>query len=160
MTVQGVVLVGFMGAGKTAVGRALASKLGWAHVDTDDELVRAHGSIASQFLSGVEAFRAREAALIASLCDGALRVLSVGGGALETPGTWLALQQSYRSVWLDAPFEVCASRVGHGHERPLWDASVVERFADRRARYALASLRVDAASGDPEHVAKVILGAL
>ena len=141
----GIALVGFMGSGKTTVGRALARRLGWSFVDLDDRLASRHGPIADQIaLDGLGAFRRREVAAAIELCDGRARVLATGGG------TWIereardALARGYLAVWLDAPLDVISARVGDGDGRPLWDERVGMRYEERRPLYATAPVRVDA----------------
>lgn len=135
-------LVGFMAAGKTAVGRALAARLGWPHVDTDDVLGARFGPVGDQVRADVASFRAREAALAAELSDGILRVVSTGGGWVEAPGALERLLETHVVVFLDAPLATLARRAGG--DRPLWDGAVAERWARRRPSWDRAHVRVDA----------------
>jgi shikimate kinase len=117
-----VVLVGMMGAGKSTVGRLLASRLGWAHVDTDDEVERVAGApVASVFASeGEAAFRRLEsAALHDALAGASRRVVSVGGGAVLDADNRSALRGAGLVVWLRARPATLAGRVGAGADRPL-----------------------------------------
>src|SRR3954468_1824077 len=78
-----VALVGLMGAGKSAIGKRLALRLGWPFVDADEEIERAAGCTISEFFErfGEAEFRAGERRVIQRLLDGPCHVLSTGGGA-------------------------------------------------------------------------------
>ena len=147
-----VVLIGFMGAGKTTVGRALAERLGWKFFDLDDLIEqREQKTVAEIFAaSGEAAFRRMEsAALSAMLQDrtgGSDLVLALGGGAFVQKTNREALHAAGAiTVLLEAPVEELRRRcAGERKVRPL--AREQERFdelfAARRADYALAQLRV------------------
>ena len=156
---KGVALVGFMGAGKTTVGRILASRLGWPFADLDEELALRSGPIARQIeVEGIAVFRAREAALARELCDGVARVLATGGGTFVDPATRAALGAAYRTAWLDAPLAVLEARIGQGDaRRPLWSASRAARYEERRAAYGEAELRIDTAGRTAEQVADEVI---
>lgn len=143
---QGVAIGGFMGVGKSTVGRALAVRLGLPFVDLDAVLTQRFGPIPEQFETEGEAmFRAREAALIAELCDGEARVVATGGGAWVSERNRGLLGQSYRTVVLTAPLDVLGHRVS-GAGRPLWDESIQARYEARAVAYADAELILDARS--------------
>jgi shikimate kinase / 3-dehydroquinate synthase len=115
--VRGIALVGFMGAGKTTVGRALAARLGWPFLDLDEILVARFGPIADQVArDGLGSFREREAGLVRELCDGAPRVLAAGGGTFADPASRDALRASYRTIWLDATLPELSTRLGPGRD--------------------------------------------
>ena len=123
-----IVLIGFMGTGKSAVGRVLARRTGFRHLDTDAEIERAAGRAIPEIFAdeGEAAFRARETALLASLTgeDGPL-ILSTGGGTPVRPENAALLKQIGTVVWLQVAPEAILSRVAHSlHERPLlaWHA--------------------------------------
>jgi len=123
-----IVLIGFMGTGKSAVGRALARRAGFRHLDTDMEIERAAGKTIPQIFTeqGEAAFREQETAVLASLAGaqstGSL-VLSTGGGTpLRTENAAL-LKQIGTVVWLHVAPEAILARVAHSlHERPLLTA--------------------------------------
>lgn len=143
----GIALGGFMGSGKSTVGRALAARLDWLYVDTDAVLSSRFGPCGLQIRQEGEAvFRAREAAVLEELSaqGGHAQVLATGGGAWVDPANRAALRRTHRLAVLHAPFEVLAARVGGDPSRPLWDASVRARYASRQAAYADADLQVDA----------------
>ncbi len=146
-----VVLVGMMGAGKTAVGQALARALEVAFLDSDDEIRRAANmDIPEIFARDGEAFfRDREAQVIARLLKGPAGVLSTGGGAFLAERNRAAIARAGVSVWLDAPLDLLWARVRHKDTRPLLRtpdpyATLAELYRARVPVYALADLRVPA----------------
>jgi shikimate kinase len=116
-----VVLVGMMGAGKTAVGRALAARIGVPFIDSDTEIeAAAQMSIAEIFERDGEAFfRGREAAVISRLLAGAPCVLSTGGGAYMAAANRAAISERGVAVWLKADLDLLWERVRHKSTRPL-----------------------------------------
>lgn len=149
-----VVLVGMMGAGKTAVGKELARLLSVPFLDSDEAIVEAAAmSIAEIFARDGEAFfRAREAEVIARLLRGAPSVLSVGGGAFLNPDTRALISDLGVSVWLKADLELLWSRVRHKNTRPLLQSdspreTLARLLAERAPEYAKADLWVEADPG-------------
>jgi shikimate kinase len=146
-----VVITGYMGAGKTTVGRALAERLGVAFVDLDDAVREAEGRGPRELIDveGEGYFRAAETrALRRVLEGGAARVIATGGGAwtLERNRALVATHGCL-SVWLDAPYDLCRRRIEEGggaSERPFArDPARARRLYDERlAAYRLADLRV------------------
>lgn len=116
-----VVLVGMMGAGKTAIGTALARQLGAPFLDSDEEIEKAaNRSIAEIFARDGEAFfREREAQVLARLLAGPPCVLSTGGGAFLAPANRAAIARDGVAVWLKADLELLWQRVRHKTTRPL-----------------------------------------
>lgn len=146
-----VVLVGMMGAGKTAVGKELARMLSVPFLDSDEEIVSAAAmSIAEIFARDGEAFfRAREAEVIARLLRGTAGVLSVGGGAFLNATTRGLISELGVSVWLKADLDLLWSRVRHKTTRPLLRtadprATLAEYLEKRTPDYAKADLVVEA----------------
>lgn len=146
-----VVLIGMMGAGKTAVGKELAKLLSVPFCDSDEEIVAAaRMSIAEIFERDGEAFfRAREAEVISRLLRGAPCVLSVGGGAFLAPRTRALISDLGVSVWLKADLDLLWSRVRHKTTRPLLQTDnprqTLADLLDARAPiYAEANLVVEA----------------
>jgi shikimate kinase len=140
------VMVGMMGAGKTAVGTALARLLGVPFRDSDEEIVRAaNRSIAEIFERDGEAFfRARETEVISRLLAGEPGILSTGGGA------FLSEQNRAVSVWLRADLELLWQRVRHKTTRPLLRTANPREtlrglYEVRLPFYQKADLAVDAA---------------
>lgn len=151
---RSVVLVGMMGAGKTAVGSALARLLGAPFRDSDDEIVRAAGlSIAEIFeRDGEPFFRDRESEVLARLLSGAPCVLSTGGGAFMSERNRTLIHKAATSVWLRATPDLLWQRVRNKTTRPLLrqpnPRQILERLHDERApAYALAGIIVDSEPG-------------
>jgi len=120
-----VVLVGMMGAGKTAVGRALAARLGVPFLDSDSEIETAAAmSIAEIFERDGEAFfRARESQVIERLLETQRGILSTGGGAFLSERNRETISQKGVAVWLNADLDLLWSRVKHKNTRPLLHTS-------------------------------------
>jgi shikimate kinase len=163
-----VALVGMMGSGKSSVGAALAARTGRVLVDLDEAIEQAAGrSVAELFAEeGEAAFRTRELdALMSVLATRSATVVATGGGVVTIPEARAALSDGATVVWLDAPAEVLAERVGAGQGRPLLAGDPSARLraldAERRPLYsAVADLVVDAADGSPDAVADRVLAAL
>jgi len=146
-----IALVGFMGSGKTTVGRLLAGRLGRGFVDTDAEVARRLGrTIPSLFAAGEERrFRAEEAAVVAEVVERRPPVVvALGGGAFEDPGSRALLLERALVVHLDVAFEDLAGALaGLAAGRPLLagrsEAEVRALYRRRSATYALAHVRVE-----------------
>lgn len=146
-----VVLVGMMGAGKTAVGKALATKLDAPFLDSDAEIVSAANmSIAEIFeRDGEPFFRARESEVIARLLDGTPCVLSTGGGAFLAERNRALISKRGISVCLSAELPLLWSRVRSKETRPLLQTAdplttLTDLFDARAPIYAMADMSVAA----------------
>lgn len=144
-----VVLVGMMGAGKSAVGRALASRLEVPLLDSDAEIeLAANATIAEIFArDGEPFFRARESEVIERLLAGVPCVLSTGGGAYLAERNRKAISAHGASVWLCADLELLWDRVRHKETRPLLRTAdpkqtLKDLCAAREPFYAMADLKV------------------
>ena len=162
-----IVFVGLMGAGKSAIGRRLASRLGMPFVDADDEIERAAGcSISDIFeLHGEAAFRDGERRVIARLLARPPHVLATGGGAFMDPETRAAIRESGISVWLRAELDLLVSRVSRRNNRPLLAGgdphAILQRLmAERHPIYAQADIVVESRDGPHEQTMETVLGAL
>lgn len=146
----GVALGGFMGTGKSTVGRLLARALDLPFVDLDDVLAVRAGPIPEQFArDGEVAFRAREAALVAELCDGTPRVIATGGGAWVDADSRARLSARYKTVVLTASLATLRERLGEGEGRPLWQhAPALLALRERAYRDADLVLATDDRSLD------------
>jgi shikimate kinase len=145
-----VVMIGMMGAGKTAVGTALARLLGVLFRDSDEEIVKAaNRSIAETFARDGEAFfRARETEVLSRLLRGPPCVLSTGGGAFMADENRTLIREAGVSVCLRADLELLWQRVRHKSTRPLLRSSNPREtlrglYEARGPIYALADLTVD-----------------
>ncbi|MEL6959328.1 MAG: shikimate kinase [Pseudomonadota bacterium] len=163
-----VVLVGMMGSGKTAIGRALAQYLDVPYLDSDAEIEEAaQASIAEIFArDGETFFRDREAEVIARLLQSEPCILSTGGGAYLAERNRDAISEHGVAVLLDADIDLLWERVRHKDTRPLLRtdnprATLEEIFAARAPIYAKAELR---AVADPafsiEEMRDQVLGVL
>lgn len=148
---KSVVMVGMMGAGKTAVGQALATKLGVGFMDSDEEIVKAANmSIAEIFeRDGEPFFRDRESEVIIRLLDTERAVLSTGGGAFLADRNRDAITEKGVAVWLKADLDLLWNRVKHKDTRPLLrtadpKATLTEIYNARVPVYAKADLAVEA----------------
>ena len=144
-----VAMVGMMGAGKTAVGRALAARLQVPFLDSDTEIQAAANMTVAEIFSrdGEPFFRQKEAQVIERLLEEERGILSTGGGAFMTPANRQMISQKGVSVWLKADLEVLWNRVKHKDTRPLLRAPdprarLGEIYADRVPIYALADIAV------------------
>ena len=116
-----VVLVGMMGAGKTAVGRGLAARLGVPFLDSDAEIESAANMTIPEIFErdGEPFFRAKESQVIGRLLDEEKGILSTGGGAFLTEANRTMITERGVSVWLRADLNVLWNRVKHKDTRPL-----------------------------------------
>ena len=160
---RSVVLIGLMGAGKTAVGRRLANQLDLPFIDADGEIeVAAGASISEIFAEHGEAyFRQGERKVIARLLENGPQVLATGGGAYMNPDTRVNIKSHGLSVWLKADIKVLMKRVGRRDNRPLLAAGDPEKVMKRlmEERYPIyAEADVTVESRDVPH--DVIVGAV
>ena len=157
-----VVLVGFMGSGKTSVGRLLARRLGYGFEDMDRRIEeRAGRAIAEIFRDdGEEAFREREREEALALSRLRDRVVAAGGGAFTRPETRALLQEGALTVWLRCDLDRILARVPADGARPLAGNRDIMRalLAEREPFYRMADVAVDASSGTPREVADRIVG--
>lgn len=144
-----IVIVGFMGAGKSSVARELARQLDDAMIDTDDAITRREGRTPQQLIDedGEPRFREIETrTLEAILSNGTPRVVALGGGAWTIAANReLVARHDCLTVWLDATFDLCWRRIQRSRNaRPLArDHATARKLYDaRRELYALAALRV------------------
>lgn len=159
-----VAMVGMMGAGKTAVGKALAARLNIPFVDSDAEIETAANMTVPEIFArdGEPFFREKEAQVISRLLDGAPCILSTGGGAFLAERNRSAITARGISVWLDADLELLWSRVRHKTTRPLLNttnprATLEDIYKQRVPVYALADLSVAA---DPAYAIEDMVDAV
>ncbi|MCW8306222.1 3-dehydroquinate synthase [Acidiphilium sp. PA] len=164
---RSIVLVGLMGAGKSAIGRRLAARLGLEFHDSDLEIEAAAGlSIADIFAQHGEAhFRAGERRVIARLLAEGPIVLATGGGAFMDETTRGLIASCGISVWLRAPVPVLLGRVAGRTHRPLLNdgdpAEILTRLSARRAPvYAQADIIIDSSEDPPDMTTETVLAAL
>jgi shikimate kinase len=161
----GLYLVGFMGSGKSAVGRLLAHELGWSFADIDEDIENEEGvSIAEIFdtrgeleFRGIEQEALRKR--VREVEFGKPMVLALGGGAFVDPANRKLLEERGVTVWLDCPFPRIHARIKDQAHRPLArDPQTFQQlFDDRRDAYSQAEHRIEADTDDPAAIVAEIL---
>ena len=160
---RAIFLAGFMGSGKSTIGRRLATALGWSFVDLDAEIERLAGrSIPDIFAAhGEDGFRDFEHAALREQAEmsraAAPRVVALGGGTYAFERNRGLLRQAGPTVWLDAPADTLWERVRPESHRPLARdrAGFLRIYEDRKESYAQADCRIDA-SATPEEVLREV----
>ena len=172
---KNIILVGFMGTGKTVVGQALARLTGRSMVDADEELVRRAGRPISQIFQedGEAAFRALERSVIGDLCSQTGTVIAAGGGSFVDPDNRQLMLASGQVVCLSARPETILQRIsrsqgsdnsaiGRAPVRPLLAGGdplvrIKALLAERAEAYALANYTVETDELTPQQVAEKVL---
>ena len=156
-----------MVAGKSAVGRRLAARLGLPFVDSDAEIETASGMTISQFFEthGEDEFRKGEKRVIARLLNGPPCVLSTGGGAFMDDDTRALVREKAVSVWIKADIEVLVKRAARKDDRPLLkNGDVRQRLQSlldaREPAYAEADLTVESDDRPVDDMVERVLNAL
>lgn len=162
-----IVLIGLMGAGKSAIGRRLAARLERPFVDSDSEIEAAAGcSIEDIFeLHGEAVFRDLERRVMKRLLSDGPTVLAAGGGAFLDLETRTMIRESTVSVWLRADLEVLLARVSRRKNRPLLEgkdkrAVLKQLMAERDPIYSQADIVVESSDDPHEVVVSKIIEAL
>jgi shikimate kinase len=144
-----IVIIGFMGCGKTEVARALARRLDLPVIDLDVTIAQQQGRTAAQLIreDGEPAFRAIETKTLHALLESNRRaVIALGGGAWITElNRRLIDEYNCVSVWLDAPFDLCWQRIeASAEDRPLGRTreQAEQLYRERQPIYQQATLRV------------------
>jgi shikimate kinase len=152
-----IVLIGLMGAGKSAIGRRLAARLGLPFIDADAEIEAAAGASIEDIFKrhGETEFRDGERRVITRLLEGPTHVLATGGGAFMNPATRDTIRKHGISVWLRADLELLVERTGRRNNRPLLRGGdrrqILARLIEQRYPvYAEADITVDSAEVPPE----------
>ncbi len=159
---QNIVLIGFMGTGKSTVGRRLAQSLAWNFFDTDyviedvtnlsvTEIFRRHGETR---------FRSEERIVVKRLSQQERIVIATGGGTVLNPLNWEALAKNGIMIGLHASIEAILSRIGHKHNRPLLKGpreEIEKLWSERQKYYAKADFTVDTSQKNIDEVVNEIL---
>lgn len=162
-----IVLAGFMGTGKSSVGRRLAARLGREFVDTDALIERDAGTSITRIFAdrGEAEFRALEKQAVTVAVGEEGRVVAVGGGAILDGENLAAMKAAGPVVCLTAPPEIVLARVAHDTGRPLLQGpqpleTIRGLMAERADAYARADVTIDTSDLTPDEVVKRLLHAL
>lgn len=157
-------MIGFMGTGKTEVGRLIAERCGLPFLDTDQLVEELSGASIPQLWAegGEVCFRRWERLAVRQACRRRGAVIATGGGAVLDPRNWEEMRRGGLVVALTASPEVLTARLGRGEGRPLLAggdprAAVEELLARRAPLYAQAHLMVDTTGRMPQEVAEEII---
>jgi len=161
----GLYLLGFMGSGKTTIGKLLADRLGWTFVDIDEDIVASEQRSITEIFDtfGETAFRQIESEMIRkrvrAVACGRPMVVALGGGAAVQPDNVELIETHGVTIWLSCPFETVLRRVGKDSERPL--SRDLKRFEElfhaRQEAYGRANYRIETDDDDPETAVNAIL---
>ena len=164
-----IVLIGYRGTGKSAVGKILARRLGMAYVDMDEEIVKRAGMPIPEIVErvGWPGFRDRESDEARRLAGRDNLIIDTGGGVIERPENIQALQGGACIFWLKASVPVIVSRIQGGTERPSltsgksFTEEVAEVLERRLPKYeSAAQHEIDTDDLTPEQVADMIMDIL
>ena len=158
---RSIVLVGMMGAGKSSIGRRLASRLGIPFIDADTEIESAAGMTIPEIFEkhGEPYFRAGEARVIARLLDNGPQVLATGGGAVMDPQTRALIGQKGISIWLKADIDVLLKRTKRRNDRPLVE-KIKDQLPAREPIYAQADIIIQSRDEPHDAIIDEIMGEL
>lgn len=164
---RSIVLVGLMGAGKTAIGRRLAQQLNIPFTDADDEIEQAAGKSISDIFAedGEDVFRNGEKRVIARLLDDGSSIMATGGGAYMDEDTRQKIGETGVSVWLKANLDILFERVSRRDNRPLLQTenpkAVLKSLMDERYPiYQQADIVVQSRNVPHEKIMHEIISAL
>ncbi|MBC8081191.1 MAG: shikimate kinase [Gorillibacterium sp.] len=158
-----LVLIGFMGTGKSTIGMRLAEKLNWTFKDTDLEIERAEGYTVQELFSarGEPTFREMESAILKQILSEKRQVVATGGGCVLAEGNRVSMQESGFVVSLGASVETIVSRVEGVNNRPLLAGDIREKVTEliqrRMGVYGFAHYHVDTDGREPEEIADLII---
>lgn len=157
-------MVGLMGAGKSSIGRRLATRLGMPFSDADTEIEKAAGMSINEIFDrfGEFAFREGERKVIKRLMDGPTQIISTGGGAFMDANTRDVIAANGLSIWLRADLDLLVARTARRNTRPLLrqgdPREILQKLMDERYPvYALADVTIDAGERDHEETVTEVI---
>ncbi|MGG1443737.1 shikimate kinase [Brevibacillus laterosporus] len=165
MQPNNIILIGFMGTGKSTVGEHLAQQLQYERCDLDEEIVKATGKTISQIFAedGEEMFRQLESDVLRRLVDGNRRVIITGGGAVLRPENVQVMLQYGIVVALTAEEQEIIRRVEQDQNRPLLQGNVKVKVREllqaRAGAYDFAPIQVDTTGKTIEEIVDEITNA-
>lgn len=164
---KNLIIMGFMGTGKSTVGRLLSRKMHRPFIDMDQEIERRNRSTIPEIFEsqGEERFRAMERELVDELAGGMSRIIACGGGVITQDPNLKRFQETGVILCLYADFETIFKRVSGNRNRPLLNAPdreqrVRELMEARETLYEAIPLQVDTSGRSPEEVAAAVLDLL
>jgi shikimate kinase len=162
-----IILIGFMGAGKTTVGRKLANRLGYFFLDTDQQIEKQQGCTIEEIFryAGEATFRDLETKLLGNLQNVHNTILSTGGGMFLRSENQVFLKGIGKTVYLQVDRETLEQRLQCDLNRPLlqkpnWQENVNQMLQQREPAYLTADLTVEAQEGPPNVMVSRIIEAI
>ncbi len=159
-----IFIVGFMGAGKSVIGRSLASQLGWPFIDLDDMMERMFGQTIPDIFQqySEKGFRKFERHLLRLASERHRVVIATGGGIVEDPANVRWMKHHGVVLWLDTDWTILTRRVNRQNlDRPIWrdNLTAANRFRLRRPLYAKAGWRIPG-NRPPEEIRAIMIQTL
>jgi len=158
-----IVLIGFMGTGKTTVGSNLAQRLGWKFANTDDLIeARQEMTISDMFATiGEAGFRQVESEVVRESLEQSHQVIATGGGAVLSEQNRIVMQRNGYVVALTASADTIIDRVSKDQNRPLVQGNVAERvhtlLENRKHAYDFADMKIDTSALSVEQIVDLII---
>lgn len=161
---KNIVLIGFMGTGKTSTGKLLASRIGYSFIDTDCKIEQVNQMTINEMFEqhGESYFRQKEQEMIKTVAAYRQVVISTGGGVVLNPENMRMLKEEGIVISLNASLDVILERTGRRHNRPLLEmedrkAAVIELLESRLPLYAQANLMLDTSEFSPMQIVDQIV---
>lgn len=159
-----IFLLGFMGCGKSTVGRLLSDELGWSFFDLDEEIEKAAGRPISEIFDtlGEAEFRRMESIAlrerVSAVLKGRPQVISLGGGAFTIAENRHTASENGVTIWLDTPLNVIEQRIASETHRPLARdrEKMRELYLNRRESYAAADYCVETGDHNAAEIVRLI----
>lgn len=162
MEITNIILIGFMGTGKSSIGKRLAKLIDWEFIDTDWEIEETTGlSVLEMFRKhGEVRFRSEEALVVRRLEEKAHCVIATGGGTILNPENWEIIKNMGLVICLYASLDTILERVSNRNDRPLLKRSreeIEELWSSRQAFYNQAQIIIDTTDQDIDGVLEDVI---